>query len=90
MTREEIENLSDQIQQDAHGAYIDILETDDDYVSIIKKDGKFYHRIRGPIPEGLNKLIQEFDLIKKERDELLYAISHTRAMKRFLAKMKGE
>lgn len=90
--------------KDEQGAYIDIIDDDNDYVTLQKIEGEYYYRIRGPVAEALGAMEgdkmaleeslsiarEQRDHAMTERDELLYSIIHTKAMKRFLSKRKRE
>lgn len=92
------------VERDSQGTYIDIIDDDNDYVTLQKVEGEYYYRIRGPVAEALRTMEgdkmaleeslslarEQQDHAMTERDELLYAIIHTRAMKRFLSKRKRE
>ena len=96
--------MSFKVQTDNQGAYIDIVDDDNDYITLQKVEGEYYYRIRGPVAEALrtmegDKMIieeslslarEQRDHAMTERDELLYSIIHTKAMKRFLSKRKRE
>ena len=92
------------VGMDSQGTHIDIIDDDNDYVTLQKVEGEYYYRIRGPVAEALRTMEddkmaleeslsfarEQRDHAMTERDELLYAIIHTRAMKRFLSKRKRE
>ena len=92
------------IEADGQGAYVDIIDDDNDYVTLQKVEGEYYYRIRGPVAEALRTMEgdkmaleeslslarEQRDHAMTERDELLYSIIHTKAMKRFLSKRKRE
>ena len=89
--------MSFRVEVDDQGAYIDVLDDDNDYVTLQKVKGEYYYRIRGPVAEALHAMEESLSLAKEqqdhamfERDELLYSILHTKAMKRFLSKRKRE
>lgn len=92
------------VERDSQGTYIDIIDDDNDYVTLQKVEGEYYYRIRGPVAEALHTMEcdkmaleeslslarEQRDHATTERDELLYSIIHTKAMKRFLSKRKRE
>lgn len=75
--------MSYKVEMDNQGVYIDIVDDDNDYVTLQKVGEEYRYRIRGPVAEALHHAMTE-------KDELLYAIIHTKAMKRFLSKRKRE
>ena len=55
-------------KRDKQGAYIEVPEDDNDFVTLIKKDGKYVRIVRGPAIDALEKY-ERLSLSSTEPDD---------------------